>query len=262
MNLSLFIKNVCNKITLSLVTPTVKLPIGYMCLSHDDTIRGMQDNPFFEKYKKQLHKVKNNSNNQIPRKIPNQPRINLNKNDTKSQSKQPLDSILDISKLLDNTSEEIADIWNSYHSNLDCIHGTLPADSYTLTSTQGTLCPYFIYPLPSDTGYKFMFQQFSNNQFHFTALEDYNSLKEHAPVYLSMSYYSELAKEKDIVLMAGKFDLEKMKTEEAQLLAHFVQLYYGQNNKERIELIRSFNFTPNLFDYKQLIQQFKQLTFM
>ena len=256
MNL-LVIRKICNIKSLTRLTPTQQHTFEF--LSHDSSKGMIEDNPFYSKYQKQLEKCKTHQNHQVPRKISYPPQKNSKISDTKSQLKQPLDSILDISKLYDRTSKEISNIWNAYHSNLDCIHGTIPADAYALMSTQGTLCPYFVYPLPSETGYRFMFQQYSNNQFHFTSLEEYNLLKEHSPTYLSLSYYSELAKEKGIVLMAGKFEFEKLKTEESQLLVHLLQLYYGQNKQERVDIIRKFNFTPNLFDYEILIQQIKEL---
>ena len=255
MNL-LVVRKVCNIKLLTRITPTQQHSFEF--LSHDDN-KGIEDNPFYSKYQKQLEKFKMHPNDRVSRKISHPLQKNSKIDDTKLQPKQPLDSILDISKLHNKTSEEISNIWNTFHSNLDCIHGTIPADAYTLMSTQGTLCPYFIYPLPSETGYRFMFQHFSNNEFHFTSLEDYNLLKEHSPTYLTLSYYSELANDKGIVLMAGKFDFEKLKPEESQLLAHLLQLYYGQNNQERIDLIRKFNFTPDLFDFQQLIRQIKEL---
>ena len=241
---------------LARLTPTQKHTLKY--LSHDDN-KGIEDNPFYTKYLKQLEISKTHPNDRVSRTVSHSLQNHSNINNTKLQPKQPLDAILDISKLHDRTREEITNIWNTYHSDMDCIHGTIPADVYTLMSTQGTICPYFIYPLPSENGYKFMFQQYSNNEFHFTSLEDYNLLKEHSPTYLTLSYYSEFAKDKSIVLMVGKFDFEKLKTEESQLLAHLLQLYYGQNKQERVDLIRKFNFTSHLFDYEQLIQQIKEL---
>ena len=257
MSLSFFIRKLFNGISLQRKVQTFKHCLGRKLYfsSYEATI---EDNPFYEKYKLKMGELQTHLSKGVnnPPRRPQQQQIS--DSPTASSHSRSLDSILDTSAMVHKTAEEIAGIWNSHHSNLDCIHGTLPASIYALMSTQGTLCPHFIYPLPSDTGYRFMFQQYSVNEFHFTTLEDYKLLKEHAPIYLTLSYYTQFA-DKNIVLMAGKYNLDKLKVEEAQLIAQLLQLTYGQNKLERIELIRKFNFTPNLFDYKELIQQFEKL---
>ena len=225
----------------------------------------IEDNPFYSKYQEKLAALQDTRYNTETEEISDATPSLVSQqkypsSSVRSGSKMSLDSILNIEDLLEKTPEEIARIWDSYHSHLDCIHGTIPTESYTLISTQGSLCPYFVYPIPSDKEYSFFFQEFSNDEFHFTNVQEYNLLKEHAPVYLTVAYYSEFAKEKGIALMVGKYDLEKLKTEEAQLLAQLLQLYYGQNRNDRVELVRKFNMNPNLFNYQELIDQIDALS--
>ena len=227
--------------------------------SDDATSRGIEQNPFYDKYRFKLGELQ--TQEVRPPSLPEQRHIS-DSTPASSQSRQSLDSIPDISSMAHKTAEEIASTWSDYHSTLDCIHGTLPASSYTLMSALGSLCPHLIYPLPSDTEYRFMYQQYSMNVFNFTSLEEYKLLTQHAPIYFTLTYYTEFAAKKNIVLMAGKYDHEKLKVEEAQLLAQLLQLYYGQSKLVRTRLIRKFNFTPNLFDYHELIQQFKELDFV
>ena len=257
MSLSLFIRGL---VPLNWRAPSLGSKL-FSC-SDDAGKRGIEQNPFYEKYKTKLGKVQTHRSEGVIQLSPNKHQHISDSTSTISHLRHSLDSILNTNGMAHKTADEIASIWNGCCSTLACIHGTLPASSYTLMSTQGSLCPHFVYPLPSDTGYKFMFQQKSMDEFHFTTLEDYKLLTEHAPSYLTLSYFTQFAEEKNIVLMAGKYNHEKFRVEEAQLLAQLMQLYYGQNNTERIQLIRKFNITPNLFDYQELIQQFEALKFV
>ena len=67
----------------------------------------------------------------------------------------------------------------------------------------------FLLPLPRKHGYEFFVVQFSGNEVHLTSLINFQAFKENAPEALTLIHYTELVKDKGIVLMLGEFD-EKM----------------------------------------------------
>ena len=54
----------------------------------------------------------------------------------------------------------------------------------------------FVYPVPRDEGYEFMFGQFSGHRCHFTSLINYQQHQENAPVSLTLTHYTDLQKSK------------------------------------------------------------------
>jgi ATP synthase F1 complex assembly factor 1 len=59
--------------------------------------------------------------------------------------------------------------------------------------------------------------------------------------------------------MKGEFS-STLSVTEAQFLANQLQLYYTSSDKARWLLVRSFNHTPEDFDYTLLIKQLEQST--
>lgn len=68
----------------------------------------------------------------------------------------------------------------------------------------------FLFPLPRKQGYEFVVVQFEGKEAHFTTLINYQAYKENAPECLTLIHYTELAKEKGIVLMVGEYDTNVM----------------------------------------------------
>lgn len=159
------------------------------------------------------------------------------------------------SMIVDKTTEAITEIWREYHATRDCISAIIPADSYTQLHTKASLCPFFLYPLPRDSGYEFLYSQFSGHRCFFTSLINYQRHGENAPVCLTLSHYTELQESKGIVLMAGEVDANVLTILEAQFLANQLQLYYAGDDQERYALVRQFNHDPEHFSYQKLVEQ-------
>lgn len=78
-------------------------------------------------------------------------------------------------------------------SNSIAVDGEFEVRIYTLLSVQ------FVYPLPRDEGYEYMFSQFSGHRCHFTSLINYQQYQEHAPVCLTLTHYTDLQESKGSV---------------------------------------------------------------
>src|SRR5699024_1126841 len=111
----------------------------------------------------------------------------------------------------EKSSDEIAQIWNAYHSQKDGIYATIPTDVYDKIIKNSITYPAFILPLPrnrdqSSGGYEFFLLQFQEHCCYFTPLAAYHLHKEIAPICLTLHHYPELSKSKGLVLMNSEYD--------------------------------------------------------
>jgi len=98
--------------------------------------------------------------------------------------------------------------------------------------------------------------QFVDQSCYFTSLLNYQAFKENAPICLTVTYFTEFQKEKEIVLMRGEYD-NSLKAHEAQCLTNQLQLYYGGQDAEKTELLWKFNKQPEAFKHLDLITNFE-----
>lgn len=82
--------------------------------------------------------------------------------------------------------------------------------------------------------------------------------KENAPECLNIVHYTEF-KDKGVVLMRGEFDSKVISAKEAQCLANQLQLYYSQNNKDKIALLEVFTKTPDKFKHMDVIKELENI---
>ncbi|XP_038069751.1 ATP synthase mitochondrial F1 complex assembly factor 1-like [Patiria miniata] len=189
-----------------------------------------------------------------------QPRLLKTSQHTSSQ--KSLDSILKIDLIQDLPKEEIQKIWTQYHAKKDCISAVIPGITYDKICQTARENPLFLYPLPKENGYEFFFAQFDNNHScYFTSLINYQAFQENSPILLSMKHYTELQKEKGIVLMRGEMDTNVMSVQNAQFLANQLQLYYATDNPDRLKLLRIFNHRQDEFRHMDVIAQLEKSTF-
>ncbi|XP_062509857.1 ATP synthase mitochondrial F1 complex assembly factor 1-like isoform X1 [Corticium candelabrum] len=175
----------------------------------------------------------------------------------RSYSQKSLSSVLRLDLIQEKTGEEIGQLWTHYHKTKDCISAVIADTQYDELYARSQLCPRFVYPIPNNGGYEFVYSQFSGHLCFFTALATFQSLGENAPILLTVTHYPELKNSKGIVLMKGDFTSD-LSTLEAQFLANQLQLYYTSRDKARWSLVRNFNFSPQDFDYMLLIKQLER----
>eukprot|EP01090_Pellita_catalonica_P008172 TRINITY_DN1887_c0_g1_i1.p1 TRINITY_DN1887_c0_g1~~TRINITY_DN1887_c0_g1_i1.p1 ORF type:complete len:107 (+),score=21.27 TRINITY_DN1887_c0_g1_i1:437-757(+) len=88
----------------------------------------------------------------------------------------------------------------------------------------------------------------------FTNLADFQESGKHAPISLSLLYYTDLQESNDLVLLRGDVDTKKLTTIEAQYLVNQLQIWY-QIDTAKFELIKQFNDSPEGFDFDEVIKQ-------
>lgn len=87
----------------------------------------------------------------------------------------------------------------------------------------------------------------------FTGLEDYKARGTQAAPYFTVSYYTEFAESKELVLIRGDVVLpSKLSDEEAKWLLETAQSFYL--NDARYKLVERFNKETREFEFKDVLQ--------
>lgn len=179
--------------------------------------------------------------------------------DTKSELPfKKLEDIMKLDLLEGKSSEEIKQIWLEYHRQKPSIAAAIPSEVFDTLMENARKFPIFIFPIPRSQGFEFIMFQFAANSVHFTPLLCYQVHKENAPECLNIVHYTEF-KEQGVVLMRGEFDSKVLTAQEAQCLANQLQLYYTRNEKRKIELLESFNKSPEKFKHMDVIKELENL---
>ncbi|XP_020600977.1 ATP synthase mitochondrial F1 complex assembly factor 1-like [Orbicella faveolata] len=166
-----------------------------------------------------------------------------------------LNSIMHLDKIMDKSAEEIGQIWREYHKDKDCISAVIPSNLYDRMEERFLKFPLFIYPLPREQGYEFMYAEFKDHKCYFTSLLHYQTRGENAPWSLAMKHFTELRDSKGIVLMVGEVDTNEMSVLDAQWLAYQVQMYYASQGDRREEILKTFNVFPEKFDHMTVVKE-------
>ncbi|XP_077981740.1 ATP synthase mitochondrial F1 complex assembly factor 1-like [Glandiceps talaboti] len=238
---------------------------------------GLEGNPYYSKYSAKIEEMRRTNPEEFKTRFEqkeNRKKASAKVNDaaadrlraaregkpsmssSSSRSTQKtLDSVMKLELIQDKTTEEITQIWKDYHSQKDCIAAAIPSRNYEKIHERSQKYPMFLYLLPRKQGYEFILGQFDNHNCHFTSLINYQAYGENSPVLLTMIHYTELQKNKGIVLMQGELDTNTLQVHEAQFLGNQIQMYYGSDDQSKLNLLDNFNNHPENFKHTDLIQE-------
>ncbi|PSS04828.1 ATP synthase mitochondrial F1 complex assembly factor 1 like [Actinidia chinensis var. chinensis] len=166
---------------------------------------------------------------------------------------KPLDSIIDIERAKDQSTEDLATIWDDYHLGRGHIGTSMKANLYNLLEHRAANCRYFVIPLWRGSGYTTMFAQVQMPHMIFTGLEDYKARGTQATPYFTVSYYKDFADSKDLVLIRGDVVFtSKLSDAEAKWLLETMQSFYL--NDSRYKMVERFNRETREFEFKDILK--------
>ncbi|KAK1321699.1 hypothetical protein QJS10_CPA03g00106 [Acorus calamus] len=166
---------------------------------------------------------------------------------------KPLDSIIDVKRVMTRSPEDLVSIWDDYHLGRGHIGASMKAKSFYLLEQRSGPCRFFVLPLRRGSGYNTMFVQVQMPHMLFTGLEDYKARGTQASPYLTVTYYKEFAETKDVVLVRGDIVFtSKLDDEEAKWLIQTAQSFYL--NDTRYNLVERFNKMTHDFEFKDILQ--------
>lgn len=115
----------------------------------------------------------------------------------------------------------------------------------------------FILPISRLTGYEILLLESvvgDNFAVQVTGLDDYKKLGPQATTRASFTFFTELAAEKDLIVVHGKFDGAQMNLNQATLLLQNFCAAYSQD--DLFEWIRKFQDNPTGFDFDEFMKIF------
>ncbi|KAI7790982.1 ATP synthase mitochondrial F1 complex assembly factor 1 [Triplophysa rosa] len=169
-----------------------------------------------------------------------------------------LGSILNLEMVQDKSGSEIAELWMQYFAKKDTISAVIPGSTYDIIFGRAKSCPMFLYALPQKEGYEFFIGQWSGHELHFTSLINVQTIGENAPSQVILYHYTDLQKDKDVVLMTAEMDGKFVTVHQAQCLANQVQLFYASQRYETFRLVETFNHKPEDFKHMSVIAELEQ----
>ncbi|KAJ7993226.1 hypothetical protein DPEC_G00270250 [Dallia pectoralis] len=243
----------------------------------------LEENPYYNKYQEKIRKLRSakpqefNAQLEKLNKVKQEPLgyskqsefVKLMEQELEMREKQAdgsgrftkdktLGSILNLDLIQDKSGEEIAELWGLYYSTKDTISAVIPSHSFEVIFNRAMSNPAFLYALPQKEGYEFFLGQWSGHQLHFTSLINVQTMGEHAPSQLILYHYTDLQKDKGVVLMTAEMDPKFMTVHLAQCLANQVQLFYGTQRQEIFRLVETFNHKPADFKHMAVIAELEQ----
>lgn len=146
---------------------------------------------------------------------------------------------------------QVLAIWNEYHQkqhhNISDVWSTTDFEKLqTVSKEAGKI---FIFPVPRDEGYFSVISQIQGNHILFTYLEDFKSNPHGAQPYLVITFYKELSKLQDLVLVRGDVMPGSLDNEESFRLLNLIKKYY----LEESEVIS--NFSKGIFDFEAHVKK-------
>lgn len=246
----------------------------------------IEQNPFYEKYKQKIDKVKEETEVQ---QQPSGSRFNkylhretqewkkniegLEKKFTDKKSKEEgrisglklpaqLDQLIKMELFVDKSADEISKLWTEYWAGKDTVCAVINRDVFDSMTPRIKDNPMFLYPLPREQGYEFYLAQFTDMHCFYTSLINFQVHGEDAPWQVCFKFYPELKDSKGIVLMTSEFDNSQLNILEVQYLAQLQQLFYASPSEERAELMRLFNHQPDNFKYMDVVKEIESGDFI
>ncbi|SCU80511.1 LAME_0B03488g1_1 [Lachancea meyersii CBS 8951] len=191
-----------------------------------------------------------------------------------------LDSFLKLEKIQDLSRQEVEFLWRArWASQENAMNAVVPTAVFDQMSKHFKSAPTFVLPLPRDIKadesdlngsgdgqgvelHYIQWQVVGPQTVHciMTSLAEYKLHKEYAKPHTTFQFHSELAKDKQIVLMNGHVEKDvNISLQDAQLLLLNVQRFYGATgeetvpSKQRIKLLHDFASGSSDFTVEKLI---------
>lgn len=115
----------------------------------------------------------------------------------------------------------------------------------------------FILPVSRLTGHEIMLMESvvgDNFSVQVTGLEEYKRLGSQAPTRATFTFFTELAAEKELILIHGRFDGSQMNLAQSSLLLQNFCAAYSRD--ELFQWVQRFRDRPNEFDFNEFMKIF------
>lgn len=165
-----------------------------------------------------------------------------------------LDSILKLNTVRHATPEEVASLWNQYHSGRGLVSTVMSKEQFNTIQHRAKTCSLFVVPLQQIDGYTSFFLQAQMPHLLFTGLEDYKIRGTNASPYLTVAHYTELADSKGLVLVRGDIVFpSKLSDVQAKKLLEISHSFFLHDS--RFALVEQFNKDSADFEFQDVLKE-------
>lgn len=165
-----------------------------------------------------------------------------------------LDSILKLNTVRHATPEEVASVWNQYHSGRGLVSTVISKEQFNTIQHRAKICPLFVVPLQQIDGYTSYFLQAQMPHLLFTGLEDYKIRGTNASPYLTVAHYTELADSKGLVLVRGDIVFpSKLSDVQAKKLLEISHSFFLHDS--RFALVEKLNKDSADFEFQDVLKE-------
>ena len=168
-----------------------------------------------------------------------------------------LDEVVKLDLLKDESPARINEIWQEYHdSKEDVIGASWTTNDYESFLKTGKSASMFVFPVERSDGNFVMLSQVQEKHCILTMLDEYRLNPANAQPWLALTFYDDLAEDKDVVLVRGDVLIPQLTLEEGKRLWGNVRHFY-LNETDQVD---KFNNDPNEFNIdSHLARNFEEL---
>ena len=168
-----------------------------------------------------------------------------------------LDEVVKLDLLKDESPARINEIWQEYHdSKEDVIGASWTTNDYESFLKTGKSASMFVFPVERSDGNFVMLSQVQEKHCILTMLDEYKLNPTNAQPWLALTFYDDLAEDKDVVLVRGDVLISQLTLEEGKRLWGNVRHFY-LNETDQVD---KFNNDPNGFNIdSHLARNFEEL---
>jgi len=165
--------------------------------------------------------------------------------------------VVKLELLSEEEPTRINEIWDEYHDNrADAIGSSWSLKDYKTFQKRSEMSAMFVFPITREDGNFVMLSQIQEKHCLLTMLDEYKLDPVNAQPWLALTFYDELAKDKEMVLVRGDVQAPQLTLEEGERLCGNVRHFYLNEYDE----LDKFNNRPTEFDIeKHLARDFTKL---
>ncbi|KAM0748730.1 ATP11-domain-containing protein [Meredithblackwellia eburnea MCA 4105] len=198
---------------------------------------------------------------------------------------KPLGDIMDLSKVSDLSSDNLAQLWTGFHQAKGFLSAAIPTETYLRMKAVANKYATFVLPLAREIEGETSEEKKTAVEMHllqwaflpppagaptttpdpstvlFTPLAEFQSRQSFAQPYLILTHYTDLSSSHSLVLMRGEItDNVALSPTDAQVLTMRLQQFYnytglgGDKEEKRKSLLRDFHERPTEFNVDSLVQ--------
>lgn len=175
-----------------------------------------------------------------------------------------LENAVKLEKFRQLDPQTLPEVWAAHFSEKPGNLGvSMPANLAKSIKSKLEHYPMFILPIARLTGHEIVLMEAvmggDNFAVQVTGLEEYKKLGSQAPTRASFTFFTELAAEKDLILVHGRFDGAEMNLAQSSLLLQNFCAAYSRD--ELFKWIQSFRDRPNEFDFNEFMKTFTKTNY-